>query len=223
MTLGILGGVGPAATVNFLETLIAITPARRDQDHIETIVYNDPTVPDRTDAIRGDDDVREHLVANAEALDRMGVGRIVIASNLTHYWFDDVAAAVDAEMLHMIRAVSEEIGEQEYDRVGLLTTTTARDIGLYERFLDDAESVYPDEMDAVMEAIYQYKAGHEADARRRVDDLVRELSTEVDALVLGCTEFSAMEWTEVGPTIDPVEVVAGECVEKLYSGNALGD
>lgn len=223
MTLGILGGVGPAATVNFLETLIAITPARRDQDHIETIVYNDPTVPDRTDAIRGDDDVREHLVANAEALDRMDVEHIVIASNLTHYWFDDVAAAVDAEMLHMIRAVSEEISEQEYDRVGLLTTTTARDIGLYERFLDDAEPVYPDEMDAVMEAIYQYKAGHEADARRRVDDLVRELSTEVDALVLGCTEFSAMEWTEVGPTIDPVEVVAGECVEELYSGNALGD
>ena len=220
MTLGVLGGVGPAATVNFLETLIAITPARKDQDHIETIVYNDPTVPDRTDAIRGEDDVREHLVANARTLDRMDVEYIVIASNLTHYWFDDVASAVDAEVIHMIRAVSEEIGDQGegYDRVGLLTTTTAREIGLYERFLDDVELAYPAEMETVMESIYRYKAGHESAARRQIDDLVRDLSAEVDALVLGCTEFSAMEWTDVGPTIDPVEVLASRCVERIARG-----
>jgi aspartate racemase len=219
MALGVLGGVGPAATVHFLETLIATTPARRDQDHIETIVYNDPTVPDRTDAIRGEDDVRDHLVANAEALDRTGVECVVIASNLTHYWFDDVADAVDAEMLHLIRTACDEIGERGYERVGLLTTTTAREIGLYERFLDDVGIAYPEEMDAVMESIYRYKAGDEADARRRIDDVVRDLSTEVDALVLGCTEFSAMEWSGVGPTIDPVEIAAGECVERLYTGD----
>jgi aspartate racemase len=219
MALGVLGGVGPAATVHFLETLIATTPARRDQDHIETIVYNDPTVPDRTDAIRGEDDVRDHLVANAEALDRMDVEieYVVIASNLTHHWFDDVAAAVDAEAIHVIRTACDEIRERGYERVGLLTTTTAREIGLYERFLDDVEVAYPEEMDAVMESIYRYKAGDEAEARRRIDDQVRELSAEVDALVLGCTEFSAMEWTGVGPTIDPVEVVAAECVERLYT------
>ncbi len=220
MTLGVLGGVGPAATVNFLETLIAITPAHTDQDHIETIIYNDPTVPDRTDAIRGEDDVRDHLVANARALDRMHVEYVVIASNLTHYWFDDVADAVDAEMIHMIETACDEIREQGHERVGLLTTTTAREIGLYERFLDDVELVYPEEMDTVMESIYRYKAGDEADARHRIDDVARELSAEVDALVLGCTEFSAMEWTDVGPTIDPVEVLAGECVDMLYSGDA---
>lgn len=218
MTLGVLGGVGPAATVNFLEMLIATTPARKDQDHIETIIYNDPTVPDRTDAIRGEDDVREHLVANAKALDRMDVEYVVIASNLTHYWFDDVADAVDAEMIHMIGSVCDEISEQGHERVGLLTTTTARAIGLYERFLDDVELVYPEAMDVAMESIYQYKAGHEADARRQIDDVARELSAEVDALVLGCTEFSAMEWTDVGPSIDPVEVLAGECIDRLYSG-----
>lgn len=218
MTLGILGGIGPAATVHFLETLIATTPAQKDQDHIETIIYNDPTIPDRTDAIRGEDDVRDHLVANAKALDRVGVEYVTIASNLTHYWFDDIADAVDAEMIHMIQAVCDEISEQGYERVGLLTTTTARQIGLYERFLDNIELVYPEEMDIVMESIYRYKAGHKADAQHQIDNVARELSEEVDAIVLGCTEFSAMEWTEIDPTVDPVEVLADECVDTLYSG-----
>ena len=218
MTLGILGGIGPAATVHFLETLIATTPAQKDQDHIETIIYNDPTIPDRTDAIRGEDDVRDHLVANAKALDRVGVEYVTIASNLTHYWFDDIADAVDAEMIHMIQTVCDEISEQGYERVGLLTTTTARQIGLYERFLDNIELVYPEEMDIVMESIYRYKAGHKADAQHQIDNVARELSEEVDAIVLGCTEFSAMEWTEIDPTVDPVEVLADECVDTLYSG-----
>lgn len=213
MTVGILGGVGPAATVNFMETLLEVTPAQRDQDHIPSIVYNDPTIPDRSAAIRGTDDVRDQLVTNAEALDRMGIDYLVIASNLTHYWFDDVATAVDAQALHMIRAVCETIRARDYQRVGLLTTTTARDVGLYEQWLDEVELVYPESMRPVMDAIYRYKAGREREAQRVIDAIGHDLATDVDALVLGCTEFSAMEWTVGTPTLDPVEILSRRLVD----------
>lgn len=217
MTVGVLGGVGPAATVNFLETLIEVTPAQRDQDHIPSIVHNDPTIPDRTAAIRGTDDVRDQLVANAEALDRMGVDYLVIASNLTHYWFDEVATAVDAQALHMIQAVCETIRARDYHRVGLLTTTTARDVGLYEQWVDEVDIVYPDAMSTAMDAIYRYKAGREAEANRMLEEIVSDLAADVDALVLGCTEFSAMEWSVETPTLDPVEKLAKRVVERYPS------
>lgn len=215
--LGVLGGVGPDATVNFLETLLAVTPAERDQDHIESIIYNDPTIPDRTEAIRGTDDVRDQLVANATALDTMCVDSIVIASNLTHYWYDDVAAAVDADVVHMIRAACDAIVERGYRRVGVLATTTARDVGLYEDALDGraVDLVYPEPMEPLMDAIYQYKAGQKRAAQESIEDLVAELASAVDAVVLGCTEFSAMEWSLPVPTIDPVEVVARDVVREL--------
>lgn len=216
--LGVLGGVGPAATVNFLETLLAVTPAERDQDHIESIVYNDPTIPDRTEAIRGTDDVRDQLVANATALDTMGAESIVIASNLTHYWYDDVAAAVDAEVLHMIRAACDTIAECGYRRVGVLATTTARDVGLYEEFVNGGvDLVYPEPMAPLMDAIYEYKAGRKRAAQASIAELVADLTSEVDAVVLGCTEFSAMEWSLSVPTIDPVEVVARDVVREFAS------
>lgn len=213
MTVGILGGVGPAATVNFMETLLEVTPARRDQDHIPSIVHNDPTIPDRPAAIRGTDDVRDQLVANAEALDRLGVEYLVIASNLTHYWFEDVATAVDARALHMIRAVCETIHARDYQRIGLLTTTAARDVGLYEQWLDEVDIVYPDAMSTAMDAIYRYKAGQEAAANRMLEDIVHDLAADVEVLVLGCTEFSAMEWAVETPTLDPVEVLARRVVD----------
>ncbi|WP_114577130.1 aspartate/glutamate racemase family protein [Saliphagus sp. LR7] len=215
--LGVLGGVGPAATVNFLETLLAVTPAERDQDHVESIVYNDPTIPDRTEAIRGTDDVGDQLVENARALDSMGVDSIVIASNLTHYWYDDVAEAVDAEVRHMIRTTCETIGDREYDRVGILSTTTARDVGLYEEFLDGVEVAYPEPMEPLMDAIYRYKAGEKRAAQSSIAGLVEALASEVDAVVLGCTEFSAMEWSLPVATIDPVEVVAQDVVHEFAS------
>ncbi len=217
--LGVLGGVGPAATVNFLETLLAVTPAERDQDHVESIVYNDPTIPDRTEAIRGTDDVREQLVANASALDSMSVDSIVIASNLTHYWYDDVAAAVDADVLHMIRAACDAIAG-EYGRVGVLSTTTARDVGLYKEFLDEeVDLVHPEPMEPLMDAIYQYKAGDKRAAQESITELVDDLASDVDAVVLGCTEFSAMEWSLSVPTIDPVEVVARDVVREFVPGS----
>ncbi len=214
--LGVLGGVGPAATVNFLDTLLAVTPAERDQGHIPTIVYNDPTVPDRTDAIYWTDEVLDHLVANASALDTMEVTHLVIASNLTHHWFDDIEAVVDADMLHMIALACEELGTTDIETVGLLTTSTARDVELYEPYLGDITPVYPDSMGDMMDAIYQFKAGNEREAEARMHGVAHEIVGEVDALVLGCTEFSAMDWDVSCPVIDPVEVTARKCVELLY-------
>lgn len=219
MTLGVLGGLGPGATVQFMEALLAATPAERDQDHLETVVYNDPTVPDRTAAIRGEDDVGDQLVANARALDRLGVDYLVIASNLTHYWYDAVDAAVEADVVHVVRAACAAVEARGYDRVGLLTTSTAREIGLYEGVLEGVELVYPDRMDAAMDAIYAYKAGRTDAAGREMAGIARDLAADVDALVLGCTEFSAMAVTAPCPVIDPLAVVARDLVELVSEGD----
>ncbi len=94
----------------------------------------------------------------------MGATHPVIASNLTYHWFD----GIDVEMLHVIALTCETLRAMEVERVGLLASITAREIGLYEEFLGEITPVYPADMDVVMDAMYRYKAGEEAAAEREM-------------------------------------------------------
>jgi aspartate racemase len=214
LMLGVLGGLGPGATVHFLDRLVEVTPAYKDQQHIETLVYNDPTVPDRTEAILGDGISPEHqLVENAKLLDEAGCEVIVIDSNTTHYYYDVITVTVDADVPHMMRLVAEELECRELESVGVLTTEPAIEIGLY----DDVapEVVYPEDIDTLMSAMYSYKAGEQVRAEQQYVEGVESVPDHVDGYVVGCTDFSALSWPLDKPTVDALDVLAEWCVERF--------
>lgn len=219
-TLGILGGLGPEATVSFMSEVIRLTPAERDQDHIEMIVYNDPKVPDRNYPERRDGDgPLPRLTRNARRLERAGADLIVIPSNTTHRYHADIDESVDVPVPHMVSILGDHLAATEMDHVGVLTTKTAADIGLFESALAEPgiDVTYPGDMDGVMEAIYAFKRGEKATAKRMLETFVDELTAAgVDAVVLGCTEFSALEWTRGIEPIDTASVLATRCVELCH-------
>src|SRR5699024_1394419 len=113
--LGVLGGMGPAATADFLDKLAASTPAARDQEHIATLVYSDPTTPDRSDAMVAEGpDPLPALLHGIEFLSNAGVGAIAIPCNSAHFWYDQMQRATDAPILHIVDAVARS----EERRVG---------------------------------------------------------------------------------------------------------
>jgi len=196
--LGVLGGMGPAATADFMARLARLTPADRDQDHIPTIVYSDPTTPDRSDAILGNGpSPLPALVRGIEFLNRAGCALIAIPCNTAHYWYADLAGRSRAPILHIVDATADRLRSRGgVGTVGVLATDGTIRAGIYQERLGAAGMGTVDLTDQgdrnpVMRGIRAVKAGREAEAR----DLLHAAATELvrrgaDVLVVGCTDVS---------------------------------
>src|SRR3990170_3583948 len=102
-SIGVLGGMGPAATADFYQKIIRATPAKADQDHLKVLIFSNPQVPDRTAAIRGErPDPLPILAASAEVLIQGGVDLIAIPCVTAHYYYDALQQAVSVPILHLI-------------------------------------------------------------------------------------------------------------------------
>jgi aspartate racemase len=109
-TLGVLGGMGAMATVDFLRKLVEATPAERDQEHIPLIVRFCPEVPDRAAALAGaGPSPQPALVAAAVELAAAGAQALAIPCNTAHYWYDALCAAVPIPILHIVDAAVAEL------------------------------------------------------------------------------------------------------------------
>lgn len=224
-TLGVLGGMGPLATTRFMERVVERTPADRDQDHLRMVVVSDPTVPDRTAAILEDGPSPvEPLRENARALEREGATLVAVPCNTFHYFYDDVQAAVTVPIVHMIRVVARHLERRGVERVGLLATTGTIRARVYHDALDGTgvEVVEPRDPDAVMDAIYDIKAGERDGPRAALSGACdRLLSRGASTVVAGCTEIPLV-LDDHPSVVDPMSVMASVCVERL-TGRAAVD
>ena len=100
--IGIIGGMGPEATIDLVQKIVDHTPAKKDQDHIHIIVDNNPKIPDRTSAIfNGGEDPTTYLINSANLLTRAGVDFIIIACNTAHYFLPKIKEEMDMPFLDM--------------------------------------------------------------------------------------------------------------------------
>jgi aspartate racemase len=123
--LGIFGGMGPEATADFYNKIVRLTPAETDQEHIPTLIYSLPQVPDRMASIRNQDPaIVPYLVEGVTRLENAGASFIAIPCNTVHYYFDYMQDAVSIPIIHMIRETVKEVSQHYPDlkKVGLLAT-----------------------------------------------------------------------------------------------------
>lgn len=186
--------MGPLATVDFMQKVIAATPAERDQDHVPLIVYSVPQIPDRVGAIaRGTDEPFPAILAGVRCLERAGVDLIVMPCNTAHAWFDRLAASTSTPMLHIADAVGQRVGEAS-ETLALLATRGTVHAGIYQRYLSSPrrEVMVPSPavqllIDAAIAAVKLNDIGA---ASRRFDDAARALTEAgADRLLLACTEL----------------------------------
>jgi aspartate racemase len=196
--LGVLGGMGPLASAQFMMRLTLLTVASRDQDHIPTILWSDPRVPDRGDALRpGGTDPLPWLLNGVEGLKRAGCGAIVIPCNTAHAWYDRMAETAGIPMPHIVDAAAQDLLRLEIGpgRIGLMATPTALRIRLYQQRLESLgwECIQPteDQMTRLVSpAIALVKANQVADAYEALLEVANDLAERgATAVVLGCTEI----------------------------------
>ncbi|MER8634073.1 amino acid racemase [Mesorhizobium opportunistum] len=221
--IGILGGMGPAATVDFMSKIVRATPATIDQDHIPLIVHDVPQIPDRSSAIEnGRDDPFLPMLSGVRFLDAAGVEFIAIPCNTAHYWHDRLDRGCRATILHISRAVLQQlIAMPNRPRsIAIMATrgTISADIYTTELLKAVDRVVIPDEKTQrlIDHSITSVKGGTMVPARKAAGAAARQLVQQgAECLLLACTELPvAFSGLEVGTAmLDATEALARACVK----------
>jgi aspartate racemase len=213
--LGIIGGMGPEATVELMRRIIARTPARDDADHLHLLVESSPAIPSRIAHLvdgTGIDPTPE-LVRIARNLQSGGATRLAMPCNTAHGYAPAIRAAVTIPLLDMVALTAARVAtDHPGRRVGLLASTAVHATKLYARALaaHGRQVVGANDQAAVMALIRDVKRGQTGtDARARLHALVAGLAPGADVIVIACTELSVLAsgpGTPV-PLVDALDVL----------------
>ena len=218
-TLGVLGGMGPAATLEFLEKLLKLTGADTDQEQIPTITYNNCKIPDRNEAyLRNGESPVSELVRSAKVLESAGADIIAMPCNTAHIWFDSIRESTSVEILNMLEITSDCIPGTA--KVGIISTTPVKLSGLYSDILEKRgiPVIYGEDQNEIMKAIYLVKSGKLDEAKQVFMKQISQLESKgVDHILAGCTEVPvAISQSDVqSKLVDPMECLALECIRRF--------
>jgi aspartate racemase len=223
--IGILGGMGPEATIDLFYKIIKFTPAEKDQEHLRIIIDNNPKIPDRTAAILGKgEDPLPALQKTAQNLEKAGADFIVIPCNTAHYFLSSIQESVNIPVLNMIEETAKETKKRipQIKKVGLLASIGVYKSEIYHQHFKKfyIEVISPEEKDKeeIMKVIYTIKAG---DLSKRVKKNILKITQKLidkgaEAIIAGCTEIPLIlkEGDVSVPLIDPTQILARVAVQK---------
>ncbi len=221
--MGVLGGMGPAATLDFMAKVYAADRAAVEQDRVRLIIDCNPAVDDRNLATRGEGpSPGPALAAMARGLEAAGAEFLVIACNTAHAWIGEVAAAVDVPVLSMIESACEAAAAQIPDakRIGLLAGQGCLGAGVYQRAFAargwTAILPGPQNQAAFMDALYRVKSGAMGAAERMAFMACAQevAAAGAEVVIAGCTEVPLLLTPRdlAIPLIDATQALAERAV-----------
>lgn len=197
--VGILGGMGPDATVLLMQKVIAACPAADDADHIPLIVHQNPQVPSRIKALIEGTGVNPGpvLAAMARDLERAGAEALAMPCNTAHAYAGDVRSATSLPFLDMIAATAADISNGPGTRVGMLASPAVRLARVFDPVFSEygLEPVWSEDEDALLAVIRAVKAGRKgATEIAELERLARSFveRQRCDHLAVACTELSIL-------------------------------
>ncbi|MDD3982125.1 MAG: amino acid racemase [Spirochaetales bacterium] len=230
-TIGILGGMGPEATLEFFKTLLSYDKAERDQDHLHIIIENNPAIPDRTAFILGKgEDPLPALLATAERLRAAGAEIVGMPCMTAHHFLSKIRASSPLHFVSALETMELTLRDtyKNIDTLGILATAGSKAARLYESALPRYAILWPEEEEQkalVMEAIYGkegIKAGNRGETpkallKRAAQSLI---GRGAQAIVAGCTEVPlALVQRDIHvPLLDPMQMLAAALVRKAREG-----
>lgn len=221
--IGILGGMGPAATVDLFNRIVNNTPASVDQDHVEVVIINDPHIPDRTKYVLGEGiNPVPKMLENLNKLQLAGADVAIIPCMTAHSFLPELQKKSPIPIINALELVDMHLQKHypEIKAVGLLATDGSVKSGVYEKYLSQ-EVIIPEysEQKRLMEVIYGeqgIKSGNTGEQIvHELKDIVNNMKNKnIKGVIAGCTELSLVMNDENMdfPVIDPVTLLAKEAV-----------
>lgn len=223
-TLGILGGLGPLATVYFMDLIVKLTQAEKDQDHISMVVFNHAAIPDRTDFIL--DSTKPNplplMIEDAKKLEMSGADYVVMPCNTAHFFYEQIQRNISIPMLNIIEETVRYATQNicGIKKLGILATKGTITAGAYQQMcekfgIDWAVPTLADEQ-SLMNIIYnQVKAGKDININEFIRIIDNMKADGCDAVALGCTELSVINKDFAlnrNDVIDSLEVLAKKSI-----------
>lgn len=221
--LGVIGGLGPMATVLFMKMVVEMTDAQNDQEHIEMIVYHCPQIPDRTDYILGKStrSPAPELIRIGRRLEREGAELIAVPCVTAGCFYGELAAGVGIPVIDVYREVLDCLEKRKISCVGLMATSGTIAGGVFQKALAEAgyHLILPDaETQAdIMHIIYKNVKANQPVERERFQRAVRQMrDAGAETIILGCTELSVVgEECDIGKGyLDVMRLMAKSAVER---------
>ena len=243
-TVGIIGGMGPEATIDLMQRILRLTPAPEgrdmdDIDHIRCLVDNNPKIPSRIKAIidKNGVDPGPVIADMAKGLESWGADYLAIPCNTAHYYYDMVQNAVNIPVINLIDIVCNHVkthfsdndqtrnqaGNKTKNRIGILASTAVKITKLYSKNLEqfDIQDVWPDNnyQEILLKVIKEIKKGNMNsktlnDYAQVCDNLLHK---GVKTAIIACTELSILKEKSSIKTVDAAEILAREVVRQAIN------
>lgn len=228
-SIGIIGGMGAAATCDLFNKIITMTDAKSDQEHIHVLIDCNTNIPDRTKAILGSgkDPVPE-MVRSGIRLQSMGADVLIIPCNTAHYFYDKITPFFDIPLLNMLELTAQEIKNRNIGKVGLLASDGTITSRVYHTVLAEAGIDViipsPENQISVMNVIYNgvKAANWDIDLTAFYTAIDELFEQGAEMLLLGCTELPvAFDLFHIDrPAVDPTVVLAAAAIQ--FANNFFG-
>lgn len=227
--IGVIGGMGPAATAAFMQRVIDLTDAKDDADHLPLLVDMNPQIPSRISAImEGTENPGPTLARMAKSLEASGAKALAMPCNTAHFYAEHITGAVDIPLLNMLTLSAETIKSKlGTGTVGMLASPLTDDIHIFRDSFAPfgLEVIFPKDAEHVLSIIRKIKAkGINSNMTGQLSELGTELEARgAESLLVGCSEFSLMSKTieTTLPVHDTVDILAREVIR--YSGAKLAE
>lgn len=219
--LGVIGGMGPKATSVFFERIVEKTKATKDQDHIDLVVLNHASLPDRTHCIKNNStDLFLSAISNDfKILENIGVDNIAIPCNTSHYFIKQMQDKTTINIINMVGDTIEHIYNQygEQTRVGLLATDGTIQTEVYKKYAEDynLELIVPSLIDqqTIMQSIYNLKQTgglYYPDVEKVINKMI---ATGCSVIILACTELSIMKLNvDLNKIVDAMDILVEKSI-----------
>lgn len=228
-TVGILGGMGSAASEIFYKMIVDMTDVSCDQDYPDLVIYSDAGMPDRTEAIlaKNYDEVRERMLDDIKKLVQCDCEAIGVTCNTAHFFIDMLEKEIPVPIIHMVKETVNQIADQcPGGRVAILATDGTVTTGLYQNYMQKAglKPFVPDQdmQDKVMYEIYECIKKSKAADMEMWNEIERNVKAAgCQKAILGCTELSVIQAQNHLNQfyVDPLKVLARKIIE--FSGKKV--
>jgi aspartate racemase len=219
--IGVLGGMGPMATVDLIQKIIENTSAQKDQDHYQMIVYNNPKIPSRVGAILDNkESPLPELIKSARLVEAAGASFIIIPCHTAHYWYNEIVAAINIPIYNLIEITAKYVVDTfdlNNDKLLIFATPATIATSLYQQQFRkyNYEIIVPtyEEQRVVTEVINQIKAGklENNPELAAINQIINRYKQQgVSLLLAGCTEISILLPYISGDVhkLNPLQIIA---------------
>ena len=216
--LGVIGGMGPLATVSFYERVVLNTLAKCDNEHIDMVVLSHASMPDRTKCIieNKGGEFLEVIKKDFKILEDIGVEAVAIPCNTSHYFFDEFKKFTSLRIINMIEETILEVKKRGIEKIAVFGTLGTLNSKVYEKYANQhgilVKEVSSEDKQVVMDIIYDIKETNALDGRRFVDILSRYCDDETVGII-ACTELSLLDIPLDINTIDALDVLVKRSIE----------